>query len=540
MSMLAALRGTDSRAIKFAGRNPQDPRLAEFFSEYGPNPSGVEVNATTAMRLVVVYACIRLIMEDVAKVPLGVFKRTDDRGDKERLRNETDRLLNHRPNPEMTGPTFREVVTGWALRHGNGYAFIARNGAGRVSELWPIESDRVSIVRREDQAGIRHYLVDEQVVQPRNIFHLRMPGPDGLEGWSPIRMAREAIGAGLAAEQFQGSFFQNNSQGGGILRHPGKLSPEALQRLRDTWEQQYGGPRNAFRTKILEEGMDWASSSIPQQDAQFIEQRQFTVEEICRLYRVAPHKVQHLLRATFSNIEEQNLDHVTDTLMPWFVRWEREGERSVLTPQQRARGEFLEHIVADLLRGKMQDQAEFYSQLFAVGAMSQNDIRRKLDENSIGGEGDTYYVPMNMERAMTVAELKKRDEDEKKAEADKAKAQADAAKAQASNDSPGDKQGADGLSDSVRAGVVELVQRTCQRLRRIEADRSKRRPDFARSDDHLEAVSLAYTAVVSSAAKMLGAEQIVATRAACAAVDCHRNGGDPHAVAAAVADTLEV
>jgi HK97 family phage portal protein len=362
------------------------------FFETTDTSSGVSVTEGSALRLIAVYACIRVISEDVGKLPLIPYRRLE-RG-KERIEGRLFSLLHDSANPEMCACTFRETVTGWALRTGNGLAEVVKDNAGRAVEMWPLETNRARWEALPDGRVV--YEVDNRRVDSDTILHIRGVGGDGITGWSPIKIAREAIGAALGAERFGAGFFANNAAGGGYLKHPGTLTDNALKRLSASFDQQYAGAANAYKTKILEEGMDFQANSIPPDDAQFIETKQFSVEEIARLYRVPPHKIQHLLRSTFSNIEFQALEYVTDTLMPWLVRWEQEINRVVISPAMRRGGVFAEHLVQGLLRGDMKARSEFYGKMFSIGALSQNDIRQLENLNAIGAAGEVYYVPLNM------------------------------------------------------------------------------------------------------------------------------------------------
>lgn len=504
MSVIATILG-EPRAIKYSGRSPQDPRLVEYF-EIANTSAGESVNESSALRLIAVYACIRVICEDVGKLPFMPYRRIG-RG-KERVEGRLFTLLHDQPNPEMCACTFRETVTGWALRTGNGFAEIVKDNAGRAVEMWPIESDRVLWELDRGTGGIV-YKVDNRVVPSDLIFHLRAIGGDGITGWSPIRVAREAIAAGLVTERFSSAFFRNNASGGAVLEHPSKLSDEAHKRLRESMEEQWAGADNAYKTKILEEGMKLTKTSIPPEDAQFVETRQLTIEEIARLYRVAPHKIQHLLRATFSNIEMQSIEHVQDTLTPWLVRWEQETNRKVISRMNRQAGVFAEHSVNGLLRGDMTARAEFYAKMFQIGALSENDILEKENMNGIGPRGDVYYVPTNLAPARSQSEI----------DADKQQAQ-QAFEQQPEPDADGDEEqdkpaAEDEDNDRALRQILDahsdLVTDALLRLDRIETDRIGRRstrPLFARwldefRHDHAEHVRAAIGSPLDAAARSI-------------------------------------
>jgi hypothetical protein len=224
-------------------------------------------------------------------------------------------------------------------------------------------------------------------------------GFDGLVGYNVIRYARECLGAALATQKLAGSLFGNGIRASGTLEHPGKLKEDAQKRLRDSFSQ-YQGSDSALRLMILEEGMKFNQTTIPPEEAQFLESRQFSVSEICRWFRMPPHKVADLTRATFSNIEQQSIEYVGDTLMPWLVRWEQEIYRKLLTRQEQRKGLFARHTVNGLLRGDATARANYYKTMREWGVFSADDIRELEEMNPIKeGKGDIYLQPLNYTEA---------------------------------------------------------------------------------------------------------------------------------------------
>ena len=284
--------------------------------------SGERVNAKTAMGLAAWFGCVRNIAEDVAKLPLHVYRKVER--SRTPIEHPVGYMLNVEPNDEMSAQSFRETLTAHAAGFGNGFAEIVRSGPDGA-EMWPIDPTTV-LMKRE--AGRLFYEVRVAgnapvVLLPDQVLHLHGLSGDGLLGHSISHLAREAVGAAMAAQKFAGAFYANGASVGALLTHPGHLTDQALVHLRQSWKARHGGADQGMSMAILEEGMTYTQLGIEPEKAQFLETRQFGVEEVCRYFRMPPHKVQHLLRATFSNIEQQALEYVGDCLMPWLGRWEQ-------------------------------------------------------------------------------------------------------------------------------------------------------------------------------------------------------------------------
>jgi HK97 family phage portal protein len=344
-----------------------------------------------------VYACQRVIAEDLASLPLPLYRRGKTRGKTRATGHPLYTVLHDQPNPLMTSFQFRETMMLHLLSRGNAFAEIQRTN-GWPSALWPIPASRVSARRRKDTGELDYY-VSPRIGAParlaaRDMFHIPGLSLDGVWGISPIEMARESIGLGLAAEQFASGFFANGARPSMVLKHPGSLSQEAQNNLRAQFEATQTGLNNAQRVAILEEAMDVKELTIPPGDAQFVEQRKFSVEEIARQFRVQPFKIGHHERSTFNNIEHLSIDHVVSTIRPWAVRWEQ-AIRKDLIPVEEQDEYFAEFLTAGLLRGDHAARGEFYRTMWNIGALSSNDIRELENLNPTEG-GDTYYVPLNM------------------------------------------------------------------------------------------------------------------------------------------------
>tara|TARA_R110000851_G_scaffold118258_1_gene245559 strand:+ start:1952 stop:3442 length:1491 start_codon:yes stop_codon:yes gene_type:complete len=368
--------------------------------------SGVVVNEDTALQYSAVYAAVRLLSESVASLPLHTYERLE--GGKERAREHpTARLLAGSVNPRLSSYSFRETLQAHALTWGNGYAEIVRDGSGNPVELLPITPDRVRV--DQDSAGVLTYIVDESVkLASDDVFHLAGLGFDGIIGYSPIRLARQCIGLGLGAERFGSSFFGNSARPAGVLSHPNRLSKEAAENLREGWKSAYAGVDNSGKTAILEEGMSWQSLGVSNDDAQYLETRQFQIVEIARWYGVPPHMIGSLDNATFSNIEHQGIEYVTYSLRPWLVRWEQEIRRKLYSDDVF----FSEFQVDGLLRGDTKTRYDGYKVARETGWLSVNEIRALENLNGVDG-GDTYIQPMNMDTVGAEPEAEAEELDER-------------------------------------------------------------------------------------------------------------------------------
>ena len=385
---------------------PQDSyRFSQAPFLFGRSTAGKRVNEFTAMQTTAVYACVRILAESIAGLPLHVYAY---RGEgRERVPGHPlFTILHDAPNPEMTSFVFRETLMVHLLLWGNAYAQILRDRAGRVAGLYPLLPNHMSVNRDEDGRLYYTYqrVTDEnpnfkrggEVILPaEDVLHIPGLGFDGLIGYSPIAMARNAVGMTLACEEYGASFFANGARPGGVLQHPGVLKDPA--KLRESWQAVYGGAANTGKVAVLEEGMTYQQIGIPPEEAQFLETRKFQVDEIARLYRIPPHMVGDLDKSSFSNIEQQSLEFVKYTLNPWVVRWEQALQKSLLLPEERKRY-FIRFNVDGLLRGDYQSRMQGYAVGRQNGWLSANDIREMEDMNPIPAEegGDTYLINGNM------------------------------------------------------------------------------------------------------------------------------------------------
>ena len=361
---------------------------------YRRTAARVLVTEETALSYAAFWAAVRLISETVASLSFHVHRRLANGGRELQPDNPVDRLLHTQPNPEMCSFTFRELLQSWVVTWGNGYAEIERDSRGRPVALWPVEPWRVE--PGHDESGDVAYEVSNKsgkntVFKARDMFHIKGMSSDGLRGYSVIAIAREVIGLGIATERYGASFFGNSSRPAGVIEHPGHLKKEALDRFRESWEEIHGGSGNANKTAILEDGLTFKAIGIPPEDAQFLETRRFQIDEIARIFRIPPHLLGSLERATFSNISEQNVEW-SRSIIPWAKRWEQESTRKLLGRAAL----FTKMNLDSLLRGDIKTRYEAYRVGRQWGWLSANDILRMEDMNPIGKDGDQYLIPMNM------------------------------------------------------------------------------------------------------------------------------------------------
>ena len=373
---------------------------------FGGTTAGQSVNERSAMQMSAVYACVRILSEAIAALPLHFYEYNAQGGKEKALDHPLYPLLHDEPNPEMTAFSFRETLMTHLLLWGNGYAQIIRNGRGEVMALYPLMPDRMVVDR--DARGRIYYTYTRSdadvntlgkkssvLLLPEDVFHIPGLGFDGLVGYSPIAMAKQAVGLGLACDEYGASFYQNGAQPGGVLEHPGVVKNP--QRVRDSWNAIYQGAKNAHKVAILEEGMSYKPISINPQEAQFLETRKFQIDEIARIFRVPPHMVGDLDKSSFSNIEQQSLEFVKYTLAPWIARWEQTIHRALLLPDEKPRF-FARFNVEGLLRGDYQSRMNGYAVARQNGWMSANDIREleNLDRIPTEAGGDLYLINGNM------------------------------------------------------------------------------------------------------------------------------------------------
>jgi HK97 family phage portal protein len=374
----------------------RDPLLASELG-YGPTSTGVSVTPESAFNSSAFWSAVSIIAADVASLPLELFKRSKDGSTSAFTDSKTYELVHDNPNPEMTSMVWRETLQAHALTWGGGYSEIERNGGGQPIALWPLTPDRVVPFRN---AGRVQYRVantnqPDTILEAYDILHVPGLGFNGLIGYSVLEKARESISMGLAMQRFGGSFFGNGSTFGGILSHPGKLTKEVKQGIRESIDAVHTGVDRAHKFVILGDGMTFAKLGIPPNDAQFLESRRFEIEEIARWFHMPQHKLNGLDHATFSNIEHLDLEYFKSCLRGWLVRWEQELNRK-LVPSLERKTQYFKHNVEGFLRGDSAARADYQVKMFGIGGLSINQICELNDQNGIGPDGDARFVPANL------------------------------------------------------------------------------------------------------------------------------------------------
>lgn len=380
-------------------RRASSPYTAAFLrgddlpNAWGPN--GTVVTESSALHASTVYACVSLVAETIATLPFHVFRRLENGGAERAVAHRAYRLLHDEPNPDMSSVSFWECLVGWLELWGNAYAQIVADTLGQPVALWPLRADRMGVERRDGRLVYR-YRVGAEIVEldARSVLHLRLLSTDGVTGLSRVQLAALAIGQEMSAQAYGERLFWNNSRPGGIISVQGQLSPEAGERIKAVWESAHRGPNNAGRVAVLQEGATWQSVGMPPQDAQWIEARKLNKTEICGIYHVPPHKIGDLERATFANIEEQNIDWAVTGIRPRARRIEAEVQRQLLSG-----GEYYALLALDgLLRGNTQTRHQTYALGRQWGYYSVNDVRQLEDLNPVDN-GDIYLQPLNMVEA---------------------------------------------------------------------------------------------------------------------------------------------
>ncbi len=372
---------------------------------FGGSTSGKAVNERSSMQMTAVYACVRILAEAIAGLPLHLYRHGENSSKQKAKDHPLYTLLHSEPNAEMTSFVFRETLMTHLLLWGNAYAQIIRNGKGQVAALYPLMPNRMQVDR--DKHGKLYYQYttsaedaptiqgNSVVLDASEVLHIPGLGFDGLVGYSPIAMAKNAIGMAIACEEYGAKFFANGAAPSGVLEHPGTVKDPT--RLRDTWQGQFGGSSNSHKVAVLEEGMKYTPISISPEQAQFLQTRKFQINEIARIFRVPPHMVGDLEKSSFSNIEQQSLEFVKYTLDPWVIRWEQALSRALLASDEK-HTHFFRFNVEGLLRGDYQSRMGGYATARQNGWMSANDIRTLEDMDLITDEdgGNLYLINGNM------------------------------------------------------------------------------------------------------------------------------------------------
>tara|TARA_R110002074_G_scaffold129305_2_gene270324 strand:+ start:1472 stop:2758 length:1287 start_codon:yes stop_codon:yes gene_type:complete len=368
------------------------------------NASGEVVSKEQALRVAAVWSCVRVLSETIASLPISLYERDENNQKKVKSDNPLNALISQQPSPLFNSFMFFERIMVDLSLDGNSYAYIERNNGGFPIGLHPIKCNDVDVFISPKGRGVYYEIKqsDSENIYPKvgrvngiDMIHIKGLSTNGIQGKSPIQMAAETLGIALALDKHAGAYFKNGSQLGGILKHPGTLKPETAKRLRESWSNNYSGTSNTGKTAILEEGMDFQARTIPNNQAQFIESRQYQISDICRIFRVPNHLVNDLSNATYSNIEAQQIDFVVHTITPWIKRIESE-LNAKLVPFKKRGSEYFKFNLTAILRGDSKARADYYRTLVNIGVMSPDEVRKLEDLNSVGGASEDYYMQSNM------------------------------------------------------------------------------------------------------------------------------------------------
>lgn len=368
--------------------------LANYLGAWYDSDSGVSITPKNSLQISTVYQCVKVLAESIGMLPLSVFLENGDSRSKD-TKHPLHRLFKVGPNDYMTAQEWKELVVAHICLTGNHFSYINRV-AGKVVELLPLAPGAVSVKLNDNYEVIYNVTFKNGETRPASqeeILHIKTFSTDGLVGLSPVTQNVNALGLAKATEKHGSSLFKNGAKPFGGLKTNGTLKDEQYDRLKSSLEN-YQGADNGFKPLILEGGLEWVQVAITPEDAQYLETRKFQRSEICGIFRVPPHMVGDLERATFSNIEHQGLEFVTHTLMPYLTRIESRILFSLFTTAEQ-RNRYVKFNVNALLRGDMKARAEFYTKMVQNGAMSPNEIRQKEDMNP-RENGDVFLTPLNM------------------------------------------------------------------------------------------------------------------------------------------------
>ena len=376
--------------------------------------SGEHVDEYTALNYSAVWNAVQLISGTIGSLPLHLVQKKD-KSKSQITDHPLYKVLYAKPNPFMTAMQFREALTAHLLLWGNCFAEIERDVMGKVTALWPITPDRVKVEVEGVQVFYRVRVDSGYVYLPRDkMLHIAGLGFDGFGGYSVIAFARKSIGLSMAMETFGSLFFGNGTHPSIVVKHPGKLSEQAHASLKNDLSEKYSGLGKAHRLMLLEENMTLEKMSINPEDSQFLQSRQFQIPEVARWFNLPPHKLKDLSKSSFNNIESEQISFVTDSILPWLIRFEQAYNTQLLTEKEHFTDKmYLKHNVEGLLRGSAKDRAIFYRGMFYIGGMSINEIREKEDLNPDPNPlADEKFVQANM-TPLSKVEEKQESRDEK-------------------------------------------------------------------------------------------------------------------------------
>lgn len=368
--------------------------------------SGINVTSERAIQHTAVYDCVNILSQSIASLPFSVYKR-DTKGDKAISNKAIDHvlypILHYEPNSEMTSYTWRVVMMVHLALRGNHYSQIIRNNADKVTGIYPLNPDKMQVVRIE--SGELRYLYQsdkygEVPLYPNEVLHVLGMTMDGLIGMSPIEFNRHTIGASIAMEEFGATLFKNGATPSGVVSGEGvkSMSDTAFERFKQSFKENYQGLMNAGKPLILEDGFKFTPITISNKDGQYLESRKFTKSDIASIFRIPPHMINEMTSATFGNIEHQSIQFVTDAIRPWAVNIEQECRRKLFSVSEKSLNGttyYAKINLAALLRGDTKSRYEAYGAGIKDGWMTRNEAREAEDLNPILGLDDPLY-PLNM------------------------------------------------------------------------------------------------------------------------------------------------
>ncbi|HPZ76957.1 MAG TPA: phage portal protein [Thermosynergistes sp.] len=377
----------------------------------GETASGIYLNEEDLLRVSAVYACINLISNTIASLPVPTYERVDPRGRRRAREHWLYDIIQYQPNEEMTSFDFRKMMQAQLELFGNCYAYIVRNGRMEVVAMWPIPAPFVRPFRNDSQDLFYEVSLPDKaltVIPAREMFHIRGLSNDAINGYRPLKFAREIAGLALAAEQYGASFFANGAVASGIVEIPGRLSEQAMKNFKESFRDKYEGLGKAHRVLFLEEGLKWHQITIQNDNAQFIETRKYQTEEVARFFGVPLHKISSLEKPSYASIEHMSIEFVQDCLRPRLVNWEQQIRRQLLRESDKKKY-YVEFVIDGLLRGDVASRSQYYSKGRNDGWLSANDIRELENMNPIPAEegGDAYLVNGNMVAITSVAPIRK-------------------------------------------------------------------------------------------------------------------------------------
>ena len=355
-------------------------------------PNSTTIDNDKALTLTAVWCAIRLLSESVSSLPCSVYTKQSN-GDKvEDPKNRIYDLIKYRPNRYQNKITFFEYIMMSICTDGNSYVQIVRDGSGRPSQLIPISPDTVDVVIND---GELFYQIDSVgILDSADVLHFKTLTDNGIDGISPIDQCKKALSWALNLEEYGDTFFKNGAKPSSVLSTDRALSEQAIERLKNSFSNTYAKLKNSNSTIILEEGLSFTPISISPEQAQFLSSRQFSIEEVARIFNIPPHMLKDLSKSSFNNIEMQSQEFVTYTLMPYITRIENEMNYKLFRSNDVGKT-FIEFNVNGLLRGDVKTRNEAYKTAITNGYMSINEVRQKENLNSIEG-GDKHFMQLNM------------------------------------------------------------------------------------------------------------------------------------------------